>query len=247
MSTKRHKNDPNPAITFHGTRLEDFVAVSRLFAQDERIPFEALGLVVYLLSKPPDWQIRFQDLVRRSGKSGYAVRQILGFLRELYYARIEHQMDEHGRMKGSRYVLYGDPRQNPEWQKAQLKKAQTVIEFEPKTETQELEGAELLERLYELFGERPGQIKINNIWGKLTDKDRAEIAAVAEKYVLFNPNPKYRKTLHNWINPKWKSWQETIIDRRHEQPKTSQRPSQPNAGNRHVATGNRNASDFHIT
>lgn len=70
----------------------DYVAVSNALANDERLSFEARGVLLYLLSKPADWEIQFVD-VEKQGKIGREKRQrIFAELEKYgYFERIERR------------------------------------------------------------------------------------------------------------------------------------------------------------
>lgn len=244
----KSKNEP-PAVRFQGARAEDFLILSRFFAQDERISFEALGLVVYLLSKPPNWKIRQSDLVRRSGKSAYAVRKILNELKEMYYARIEYIMGEDGQMKGREWVLYGNPKDNPDYQRDQLLKAQTKLDLQLDSSTPQADEPITLEKLYELWQEKRPRQAVERQFVKLTEQDKREIAAHVFKYCEFNPDIRYRKKLERYLDPVQKNWQEPLIDRRHAKQgnQNHRRSQQRGGGSRHIATGTGGNKDYGLT
>lgn len=84
---------------------------------NEQMSFQAKGLLVYLLSKPDDWEIRTNQLINQSGeketKSGKvipkngrdAIRSMFAELIEFGYARIENNKDETGRFIGKIYRI----------------------------------------------------------------------------------------------------------------------------------------------
>ncbi len=53
-----------------------FVVLSNATAQDSRLSFAARGMLVYLLSKPDDWQPMMGDLEREGGQGRDATRRI---------------------------------------------------------------------------------------------------------------------------------------------------------------------------
>lgn len=65
-------------------RENPYVQISRTLAQDDTLSLEARGLMLYLLSKPPDWQIRMGDLERTARRGREAMQRIM---RELETAR----------------------------------------------------------------------------------------------------------------------------------------------------------------
>lgn len=73
-------------IRVHKTRGE-FSVIPRAAVNDKELSWEARGLLVYLLDKPDDWQIRFNDLVRQSPAQGDKTRRILRELEGAGYVR----------------------------------------------------------------------------------------------------------------------------------------------------------------
>ena len=63
MSVIRVKKDKN------------FFAASNEPFNDDRLTWEARGVMGYLLSKPDDWQVRFNDLVKRGPAGDHKVRR----------------------------------------------------------------------------------------------------------------------------------------------------------------------------
>ena len=55
----------------------DYFAASNIPFNDERLSWEARGVMGYLLSKPDDWTVRFYDLVKRGPAGEHKVRRIL--------------------------------------------------------------------------------------------------------------------------------------------------------------------------
>lgn len=87
-----------------------YVATSRAAAQDERLSFEARGMLWYLLSKPNDWEIVIGDL-GRAGKCGRnRVYRILRELQKYGYLVRERVRDEKGRLATTIYRVYECPR-----------------------------------------------------------------------------------------------------------------------------------------
>lgn len=78
-------------------RNKPYTMIARALAEDERISFEARGVLLYLLSKPDDWVPRNTDL-QRNGHIGE--RQLARILRELKaagYMRREKMRGADGR------------------------------------------------------------------------------------------------------------------------------------------------------
>src|SRR5574343_460534 len=87
-----------------------YVATSRAAAQDERLSFEARGMLWYLLSKPSDWTVVIGDL-GHAGKCGRnRVYRILRELQKYGYLVRERVRDEKGRLATTIYRVYECPR-----------------------------------------------------------------------------------------------------------------------------------------
>jgi hypothetical protein len=71
--------------------------------EDERLSWEALGVLCYLSSKSDNWQFNAKDIMR-SGKSGRdQVRRILKELMQAGYLARGIVRDERGRVSGGKY------------------------------------------------------------------------------------------------------------------------------------------------
>jgi hypothetical protein len=95
----------------------NFLVVENTTVQDERLSWEARGLLVYLLSLPKGWKIRIGHLQKQGGAGRDAVRRILRELQELGYAsgvgRESQERGERGRFGQTEIVAYESPSLNP--------------------------------------------------------------------------------------------------------------------------------------
>ena len=64
---------------------------------DERLSWEARGIMGYLLSKPDDWQVRFYDLVRSGPAGEHKMRRILKELEKYKYLERERIQKDDGK------------------------------------------------------------------------------------------------------------------------------------------------------
>jgi hypothetical protein len=78
-------------------------------AQDSRLSFEARGVLAYLLSKPDDWTVDRDDLMREGGTGRDKMNKIIGELKKHGYLKRERLRDELGKWTGSAYIVYEDP------------------------------------------------------------------------------------------------------------------------------------------
>lgn len=79
-----------------------------------KISFQSLGLLTYLLSKPPHWEVNVLQIIseRIEGKCA-----IYGMIKELITAGYIHRIITHdGKFRGVDYDVYEDPNQNPDYQ-----------------------------------------------------------------------------------------------------------------------------------
>jgi hypothetical protein len=98
----------------------DFLIVANTTVQDERLSWGARGLLVYLLSLPPDWDIRVSHLQKQGGQRGSGRDALRGMLRELqefgYASGVGREMQgrgERGRFGQTEIRVYEAPGLNP--------------------------------------------------------------------------------------------------------------------------------------
>ena len=56
---------------------KNYFAASNVPFNDKRLSWEARGVMGYLLSKPDNWQVRFDDLVNQGDAKRFKLRRIL--------------------------------------------------------------------------------------------------------------------------------------------------------------------------
>ncbi len=98
-------------ITIHrpSGKGEDWFVHSRLLAQDKRLKLEDIGLLTYLLSRPPNWQVRTKELQDRFGVGDHKLRQILNRCKQHGYIRRTRIRNKEGRYISSRIEVYAQP------------------------------------------------------------------------------------------------------------------------------------------
>jgi len=101
-------SDSNIRIRRASHGLENpYFLVRRDTAQDDSLSWEALGLLVYVLSKPDDWSVRPADLRQRCGRD--KVYKILNELIQHRYVKRVESVDEKGRHLSTDYEIYESP------------------------------------------------------------------------------------------------------------------------------------------
>jgi hypothetical protein len=130
---------------------QPYFMLARSVAQNTKLSYEALGLLTYLLSKPGDWVVQPETLMRvKSGRD-----KVYRLLRELIEAgHIEKRAHrgEHQRIAGVEYIVYEIPRavspctENPDTVKPDTEKPDTEnkhITYDREEQSKERENAPL--------------------------------------------------------------------------------------------------------
>jgi hypothetical protein len=84
-----------------------FKAANAVFS-DERLSWEARGLMGYLLSKPDDWQVRLHDLLRRGPAGQHKIRRMQRELEAYGYLRSRRFRRDDGTFSWT-FTIYEDP------------------------------------------------------------------------------------------------------------------------------------------
>ena len=101
-------------MIFHIHNDSGYAQISNILLND-KLTLEAIGLVCYLLDKPPDWQVAQPQLRTHFGVGRYKLERIMRELVTAGYARRRQLQDQvTKRWDGSEYDIYGLPqRQKP--------------------------------------------------------------------------------------------------------------------------------------
>ncbi len=87
----------------------DYSIINNTGLRDVRLSFGARGVLAYLLSKPDDWQLRVEDLIRQSPQGEHAVRGMLRELKKYGYLKRERHAGKGGRFEWQT-TIYEVPR-----------------------------------------------------------------------------------------------------------------------------------------
>src|SRR4051794_9053866 len=68
---------PDAIIRTVKDRQHPYTQIVNRVLTDDRLSWEARGMLAYLLSKPDDWQVRFSDLRRQGGRGRDSTQRIL--------------------------------------------------------------------------------------------------------------------------------------------------------------------------
>jgi hypothetical protein len=73
---------------------------------DERLTFKAKGILLYLMSRPDDWKVYEQEIIKHSKDGIKAVRNGIDELIECGYIKRQLIRDEQGHFKGYEYLVF---------------------------------------------------------------------------------------------------------------------------------------------
>lgn len=86
-----------------------WTVIDNRILEDERLSFDARGLMAYLLSKPDKWQVNVVHLERQSKAGRSKVRRILRELSDAGYLEYRKARGKGGRFGGTEIVIHESP------------------------------------------------------------------------------------------------------------------------------------------
>lgn len=101
-------NQPNIRRARHNAS-DGYFLVSRITAQDKNLSMEALGTLIYLLSKPNDWIVKPTELVAHTGYGRDKIYRILNELIALRYIERIKTRDANNRVLSVDYIVHECP------------------------------------------------------------------------------------------------------------------------------------------
>ena len=140
---------------FRAVNVKHYTLISDFMSQDRRISFKARGVLLYLLSKPDDWQVKVSELNQASPQGKRAVQSGLKELRALGYAKLAWIKDGTNKMR-SQYFISELPvpewAENPKLVDTMLK--DYALSIFQKTFTREMQAKDFLNHAKVLFKEK---------------------------------------------------------------------------------------------
>lgn len=109
------KTKPENIIKVYKTR--HYVSLNNEIFENDSLSWEAKGMLAYLLSRPPDWQVRVSDLINRSTCGRDRVYTIINELRNAGHIISQQLRNDKGHMAGKLYIVYEEkqiPEKKPE-------------------------------------------------------------------------------------------------------------------------------------
>ena len=95
----------------------NYVKIANSFLEVPYLSFKAKALLISLLSRPSNWQLRVNQLVKCSTDGVSSVESGLHELIKYGYIYKERLRDDKGKFKGIDYYVFEDPSLNPYWNK----------------------------------------------------------------------------------------------------------------------------------
>jgi hypothetical protein len=96
-------------IVIHRSRhAQQYVVIPNAIARDTRLSFLARGLLVMLLSLPPDWRVTTDMLAEDNPDSRTAIRAAMRELREIGYVELRTERGKDGRTRRHHEVFDTD-------------------------------------------------------------------------------------------------------------------------------------------
>ena len=100
---------------FRVERTGNFTVMSNMHLKDRRLSFKAKGLLSVILSLPPDWKYTLTGFAKIAADGVESVKSTVKELEKHGYVSRRQTRDELGRMSVNEYLVYENPRENPDY------------------------------------------------------------------------------------------------------------------------------------
>ena len=90
-------------------RENPFVQIDKTSIMDARLSFKAKGILAYLLSRPPNWQVYEIEIIKHAKDGRDSVRSGIKELIDCGYIDRKESRNEKGQFKGYEYSVYETP------------------------------------------------------------------------------------------------------------------------------------------
>lgn len=87
-------------------RSENYAIIPNAVAEDDRLTFEARGLLCYLLAKPNCWKVRITDIQKSGGIGRDKAYRLIKELRDVGYIVLDVRRAPGGRIEEQNYIVY---------------------------------------------------------------------------------------------------------------------------------------------
>jgi len=98
---------------FKQHKRKSYTVVDNTFINDNNLSWKAKGILLYLFSRPDDWQVYIKDLINKAADGEKALRSGLKELEKFGYLTRFVERDEKGRFTKTIYQVFEVPEENP--------------------------------------------------------------------------------------------------------------------------------------
>lgn len=100
---------------FRVERTGNFTVMSNMHLKDRRLSFKSKGLLSVIFSLPPDWKYTLTGFAKIAADGVESVKSTVKELEKYGYVSRHQTRDERGRMSVNEYLVYENPRENPDY------------------------------------------------------------------------------------------------------------------------------------
>ena len=100
---------------FRVERTGNFTVMSNMHLKDKRLSFKSKGLLSVIFSLPPDWKYTLTGFAKIAADGVESVKSTVKELEKYGYVSRRQTRDERGRMSVNEYLVYENPRENPDY------------------------------------------------------------------------------------------------------------------------------------
>lgn len=90
----------------------NFVTVHKNFIHDSKLTFKSKGILLYLLSRPDDWQIYESEILKHTNDGKDSLKSGIKELEEIGYVVRTRKRNDKGHLNGYEYLVYEHPIQS---------------------------------------------------------------------------------------------------------------------------------------
>ena len=175
---------------------DNYMVISNRIARDERLSFEARGLLVFMLSMSDDWNFSIKGLVNQTGMKRSVILRMVKELRDCGYILIKQETKKDGKFTAKTWELYENctvvrfdrSRSKPQSVKTDYGKTETTdfIDSQPQSDLTvvgENRSTVLPRSVKTVVGEN-GPIRNTNIERNTKEKEDARVLSEVEKMFI---------------------------------------------------------------
>lgn len=184
-----------------------FTVILNEVINDDRLGADALGLLVYLISKPATWEVKVGDIRRQFSVGRDKAYKLLQHLVDLGYAERFQGRDDAGGFSDNNYLIFDRIKPLPENpDTANPHTAKPTLQKKERKQTKDSPYSEEFEAIWQLYPRTKNTSKKDawNIYRMLNDERQAQVRAAVPAYAAAmkaegRPEDKI-KHMTSWLN-----------------------------------------------